>query len=938
MPASNPLRNPKFWFLILAALLILAVQIIQFGYVWKRNGQSPRDSGFMLDVKQGRLVVAKVDEKGPDGEPSLAARAGLMAGDHWVGYVAPDGRVVEIGGAFAFIEGRKAIVAYGRPWSVVVERESPGQALQRLTLTFPAVPKPVRTPTLPLDVWAAGALLPLVCLVTGLFIGLARLEDRNAFVAALLFFCFAKGGLGAYGALAPGLRELAIAVIITLFSLWSYFFLRFFLTFPSPSPLEKRLPWLKHAALATALVFTAWNIHWEYAAGFSYAYFERFKEHWLWLDVVQDVIFVLWFVLGFVSLALNLAKAANVVDRRRLRILLVGALGLLPMLALYVIQAVFQVYLEFEWLWLASAAFTALFPLAFAYAVVKHRVFGIRLIVRRGLQYALLSKGFLFFEGLALFLALYFAVGPILQGVLVHAPPSILAISLALITVAGVFGIMRLNRRVMCALDRRFFRETYDGRRILAELGEGLDRFATRPAWLAQTVTEKISDSLHPDQVAIFVKVGELVRLPAGGDFQKRIVRRHQNAAPGDFACYWRHVRKDAVEEGEVKTGPCDSDALPAGSLTAQELERMAGREPYALEMDLADPRSWAYDLVATPPACEARRVERAMLERNHTRLVVPLVAHERVVGFLSLGEKRSEEPYSKEDKELLLSVARQLAVAMVYAGFIQEEAEQLKLRHEIAIAREVQEKLFPQTKPAVGSLSYLGACKPASAVGGDCYDFLDLGGGRVGLALGDVSGKGISAALLMASLQAMLRIHADVHGKEVHRVAWDLNRMLCEITDSNRFVTFFYGVYDAATSSLAYVNAGHNPPMLIRPSAGMSVGAEAIQLKEEVVERRVIKLMPTGSVLGVFKDAEYGKVHMQLKRGDLLVIYTDGITEAMNSASEEYGEERLEALLKRKARLSVAEIRDEVFKDVEFFLGDMPQNDDMTLVVAKVT
>jgi sigma-B regulation protein RsbU (phosphoserine phosphatase) len=273
----------------------------------------------------------------------------------------------------------------------------------------------------------------------------------------------------------------------------------------------------------------------------------------------------------------------------------------------------------------------------------------------------------------------------------------------------------------------------------------------------------------------------------------------------------------------------------------------------------------------------------------------------------------------------------------MVYAGFIQEEAEQLKLKHDIAIAREVQEKLFPQKKPPVGTLSYLGACRPAHAVGGDCYDFLDLGGGRVGLALGDVSGKGVSAALLMASLQAMLRIHADVHGAEVHRIAWDINRLLCEITDANRFITFFYGVFDAATTSLAYVNAGHNPPLLLRPVGGMSVGAQALRAAGADLEYQVFKLGPTGMVLGVFKDAEFSKVRVRLRRGDLLVVYTDGITEAMNADGEEYGERRLETLLQSVAHLSVAEVRDAVFNDVESFIGEAPQTDDITLVVAKV-
>ena len=156
---------------------------------------------------------------------------------------------------------------------------------------------------------------------------------------------------------------------------------------------------------------------------------------------------------------------------------------------------------------------------------------------------------------------------------------------------------------------------------------------------------------------------------------------------------------------------------------------------------------------------------ERLFLESMRARLIVPLATHDHVLGFLSLGEKLSEEPYSREDKELLMAVAEQMAIALDYAYLVGQAAEQERLRREIEIAKQVQLQLFPQTQPRMRTIEYSAVCRPAREVGGDYYDFLQLDGDNLCLALGDISGKGLSASLLMASLQALMRSQAPVRG-----------------------------------------------------------------------------------------------------------------------------------------------------------------------------
>src|SRR6185437_7459387 len=189
-----------------------------------------------------------------------------------------------------------------------------------------------------------------------------------------------------------------------------------------------------------------------------------------------------------------------------------------------------------------------------------------------------------------------------------------------------------------------------------------------------------------------------------------------------------------------------------------------------------------------------------------------------QVIGLMSLGPKKSEEPYSKTDMSLLQTVAVQMGMAIQNSRLAASLAESAALREvmnrEVEIAREVQERLFPQTFPAVAGLDCFGYCRPARGVGGDYYDFLDLPEGRIGIAIGDVSGKGIAAALLMASLQASLRGQAMAGNRDLASLMRNVNKLVYDASPGNKYATFFYGEFDPATREFDYVNGGHNPPL----------------------------------------------------------------------------------------------------------------------------
>jgi serine phosphatase RsbU (regulator of sigma subunit) len=243
-------------------------------------------------------------------------------------------------------------------------------------------------------------------------------------------------------------------------------------------------------------------------------------------------------------------------------------------------------------------------------------------------------------------------------------------------------------------------------------------------------------------------------------------------------------------------------------------------------------------------------------------------------------------------------------------------EAER-RAAQELAIARQVQARLFPQSLPALRSLEYAGACLPARAVGGDYYDFLSLGPDRLGLVIGDVMGKGIAAALLMANLQANLRSQVAFALDEPRRLLQSVNTLFCENSPEGSFASLFFADYHDPSGALRYVNCGHLCPLVLRRDGTLD------------------RLEPTSTVLGLFREWECSVGECRLERDDLLALYTDGVTEAFDGAGEEFGEERLVDALRRHRDRPSKSLLEALLDEVRSFSPE-EQNDDLTLIVAR--
>jgi serine phosphatase RsbU (regulator of sigma subunit)/catechol 2,3-dioxygenase-like lactoylglutathione lyase family enzyme len=260
-------------------------------------------------------------------------------------------------------------------------------------------------------------------------------------------------------------------------------------------------------------------------------------------------------------------------------------------------------------------------------------------------------------------------------------------------------------------------------------------------------------------------------------------------------------------------------------------------------------------------------------------------------------------------------------AVTAAIAAQRRAHAEKLeadrRLAYELDIARQVQSRLFPQRFPGCSSLEYAGICAQARQVGGDYYDFLSLGEERIGLVVGDVAGKGIAAALVMASLQAHLRSQCAIALNEPEKLLRSVNQLFFENTTSTAYATLFFGEYDGNLRRLRYVNCGHLSGLLLR------------------VDKSVERLTSTSTVLGLFREWDCAVEECQLHSGDTLALYTDGVTECFNEAGDELGEGGLLESLKRHAELCPADMVQAILGDVQRF-GVKDKHDDITLMIAK--
>jgi len=300
------------------------------------------------------------------------------------------------------------------------------------------------------------------------------------------------------------------------------------------------------------------------------------------------------------------------------------------------------------------------------------------------------------------------------------------------------------------------------------------------------------------------------------------------------------------------------------------------------------------------------------------SEIAVPLITNERVVGALNLESDRLFA-YSEDDVEVLQFFARVAAIAIDRAILHNQLLEKRRIEGQLRIAKEVQASLLPDKPPELPGYEFAAINLPTWEIGGDCYDYIQLPSGQVGLTIADVAGKGVPAALIMATFRAALRTRVRTD-EDLPRVMRTVNELLLESIGQTAFVTAVYGVLDPASGGFVYSNCGHNPPVLLR-AAG-----------------EVKRLVSGGPALGVFRDAGFDAETVDLRPGDMLALYTDGVIEVMNDTEEEFGEERLHSLLRNSMHLPAGQILRAVVAETRRHAANESYSDDFTIVMVKNT
>lgn len=302
--------------------------------------------------------------------------------------------------------------------------------------------------------------------------------------------------------------------------------------------------------------------------------------------------------------------------------------------------------------------------------------------------------------------------------------------------------------------------------------------------------------------------------------------------------------------------------------------------------------------------------------EETCSEMVAPIISNDEVIGAFDLESDR-KNAYTADDLEILMLLASHVAIIIEKAMLYEEAVEKKRLQAQLEVARHVQLELLPARCPQLEAFDISAYNFSTEEVSGDYYDFVSLYEDHLGIVIADVSGKGVPAALLMAFLRASLR--AAIHTGYAPNISMaKVNNLLWESIENNQYVTAFYGALDATNRTLAYANAGHNPPLLM--------DAEG---KTRFIERG-------GIPLGMFRDTRYYEYYLSIKAGQIIVLYTDGITEATNEIGDEYGRERLERKVREGRELSARQLIDFLYADMLEWTEGRGATDDVTFVIIK--
>ncbi len=575
---------------------------------------------------------------------------------------------------------------------------------------------------------------------------------------------------------------------------------------------------------------------------------------------------------GFVFLGRRHFTSRDPLEKRQTRLVMWGSgAGLLSLVGLIAVAVfasdwlsrLFTVYTTM----LISGVFLALLlsPLSFAYAFGRYRLLEIEGRLRRGTRHLVITLALLTVFYLMIYFVSEFALR--ILGVASRTPVLVASLVLAI-------GFAPAQRRLLTLLNRWIYPERVRLTGMLNDFIRGSLTSADKDAfWIG--LENRLKTALKVD--AVF----PVVRVLGNGHFMS-----------------WR---------GELMP-------FETGSAFIREMSKSGGRPIMRDEMEASR------KVVLTG-------AEANWFSGSRVALVLPMITRAEMMGFLGIGFKSEQRDFEPADFDILQSLASQVAVAADNLRLLEENVEKKRMEAELSIARKVQEGMLPRDIPHTPGLEVAARSRFCTEVAGDYYDLIEIPDGRTVLAIGDVSGKGAGAALLMSNVQASLRTAIGVGmqpdgspaGIRLADMVASINHLICRNSQPDQFITFFVALFSPADGRLDYINAGHNPPLVARGDGTI----------EELTEG--------GLLLGALPDVPFQAGAVTVAEGDIIFLYTDGLSEATRSDEEMFGEERIKRYLTANRVLSPQDLLAKLEKEALEFVGGSQLTDDFTLVAAKV-
>jgi sigma-B regulation protein RsbU (phosphoserine phosphatase) len=842
--------------------------------------------------------------------------------DGWTARKLPDGRAqivsvdkvgpataLQVGDEFISINGRtladdpgilnyNASVAPGANYTIVVRRN--GQSLEFMLATI----------AYPISRWLRpiiDCLIQSLFLLTGLTVFLLKPADRQAWLLALMLGAFT----GLFNNRLPPL-PIAVLPMMAMARILGLFFLpvfcHFFLIFPDRSPLLRRFPNLERRLYWPFYLILPWFSFSRLVTILSgqepWARF--FQDSWLlrqqWIGLLSMLIVLAYLAVGLLALFAGY-RVAGVIARRKLHVVVVGSgAGVFNLLLVVLWETFFQTSYPnaYDWVRTGMGFTLQLIPLSFAYAIIRHQVIPVSLIIRRSARYVLVSRGAILLDMIAVALT----VTAVLTYVFSHTKPPGIVIGLVSATVGIVTWKIAsgLHDKYLSPLiDRRFFRQSYDAHQIITELTGSL-RTVTDLPQLLELVATRIQTALQPMNVTIFL------RDHMTGNYNTAYSRNY-NETDSSSNSYQLNKAAILIQQESDNGRPVDFDVI-------------------------AEPASDNGSIPITPigPISEELKI----LQEIKSTLLIPLFSKEGMLGVISLGPRLGDLPFSGEDKQLLMSVGGPAAFAIENARLVEQmvaearrlqeiEVDHRRKTEELAFARQLQLSMLPASNISLDNVEIIGRMRAATEVGGDYYDFIEMAGGRICVAVGDATGHGMAAGLVvgmvkMGLINGLQRMNGHAGVKPLIE---DLNSAL-KRSLSQRGMGMCLGaaILDIAALKIEVISNGMPAPYHYRSAS------------------RSLSLIKTQAPpLGFLRRINVRPVEMRLEPGDALIWLSDGFEERMNHANQIWGSEQVERTLERICveEKSAEDIARRMIDACDGAAEGRSNEDDMTIVVAKI-